>query len=155
MKFVILVPLAWLPLLIVVIIFVEVLGDYLFTMVAWFVLALIADVILYDLLMPLPLDAARQFAICLLLIPVLAPFIGCYVRDKREQRRRQREADLKRAERERQDLSYLNYLQQQEELERAERKKYDEQYLLGMLERELSDFIEAEAFRPARVPPQP
>jgi membrane protein implicated in regulation of membrane protease activity len=92
MNFVILVPLAWLPLLIIVMVLVEVLGDYLFTMVAWFVLALAADVILFILLMPGA--SSLEFAICLLLIPMLAPFVGCYVRSERKQR----QEDLKRAE---------------------------------------------------------
>jgi K+-sensing histidine kinase KdpD len=95
MNFVILVPLAWLPLLIIVMVFVEVLGDYLFTMVAWFVLAVVIDVILYNLLMPVSPASTVEFAICLLLIPMLAPFVGCYVRSKREQR----QEDLKRAKR--------------------------------------------------------
>jgi hypothetical protein len=97
MNFVILVPLAWLPLLIIVMVFVEVLGDYLFTMVAWFVLAVVIDVILYNLLMPVSPASTVEFAICLLLIPMLAPFVGCYVRSKREQRQEQWREDLKRA----------------------------------------------------------
>ena len=72
MNFVILVPLAWLPLLFIVMVFVEVLGDYLFTMIAWFVLALAADVILFILLMPGA--SSLEFAICLLLIPMLFLF---------------------------------------------------------------------------------
>jgi membrane protein implicated in regulation of membrane protease activity len=94
MNFVILVPLAWLPLLIIVMVLVEVLGDYLFTMVAWFVLAVVVDVILYNLLMPVSPASTVEFAICLLLIPMLAPFVGCYVRSERKQR----QEDLKRAE---------------------------------------------------------
>jgi membrane protein implicated in regulation of membrane protease activity len=99
MNFVILVPLAWLPLLIVVMVLVEVLGDYLFTMVAWFLLALAADVILFILLMPGA--SSLEFAICLLLIPMLAPFVGCYVRSEREQRHQKRQeaaAKVRRAE---------------------------------------------------------
>jgi ABC-type transport system involved in cytochrome bd biosynthesis fused ATPase/permease subunit len=104
MQFVILVPLAWLPLLIIGMVVWEVVGDYLVTMLGWFVLSLVADVILYIFLMPVsPADAAG-FAICLLLIPLLAPFVGWYVRYNREQERLE---DLKRAERKRQnDLSY-------------------------------------------------
>jgi hypothetical protein len=44
---------------------VEVLGDYLFTMVAWFVLAVVIDVILYNLLMPVSPASTVEFAICL------------------------------------------------------------------------------------------
>jgi hypothetical protein len=107
MQFVILVPLAWLPLLIIGMVVWEVVGDYLVTMLGWFVLALVADVILFVLLMPVSQANAASFAICLLLIPVLAPFVGCYVRSEREQRQEQRLEDLKRAARKRQDdLSY-------------------------------------------------
>jgi membrane protein implicated in regulation of membrane protease activity len=123
MNFVILVPIAWLPLLVIAM----VLGDYLFTMVAWFVLALVADVILYVLLMPVPPADAAGFAICLLLIPFLAPFVGLHVRCKREQRQEQQE-ELRRAERKR-----------QEDLKWAKRKRQDdferERYLLSELER--------------------
>jgi membrane protein implicated in regulation of membrane protease activity len=93
--FIILVPLAWLPLLFIGMVVWEVVGDYLFTMLGWFVLALVADVILLILLMPGA--SSLEFAICLLLIPMLAPFVGCYVRSKREQRQEQRREDLKRA----------------------------------------------------------
>jgi hypothetical protein len=160
MNFVILVPIAWLPLLFVV----WLLQDYLLTMAAWFLLGLIADVSLFILLTPVPQADALGFAICLLLIPLVAPFVGIYARDKREQREQQ-EADLKRAERKRQD--YLNYLQQQEELERegqgrrffsaAEgmaKQKSREQYLLYALEYELREFTEAETFRSAKAPPE-
>ena len=87
MKFVVLVPLAWLPLFLIG----EAIGDYLVTMIAWFVLGLVADVILFILLMPGA--SSLGFAICLLLIPMLAPFVGCYVRSEREQR----QEDLKRS----------------------------------------------------------
>jgi hypothetical protein len=108
MQFIILVPLAWLPLLFIGMVVWEVMGDYLFTMLGWFMLALVADVILYNILMPVSPAVTLEFAICLLLIPMLAPFAGCYVRYNREQERLE---DLKRAARKRQDdLSYQKLL---------------------------------------------
>jgi hypothetical protein len=121
MNFVILVPIAWIPVLIIAM----VLGDYLFTVLAWFVLGLAADVILYILLMPVSPAAALEFAICLLLIPLLAPFVGCYVRYKREQRQ-ELEQELGRAERKRrQELEWAEHRRHQE-LEWTERKRQDD-----------------------------
>jgi hypothetical protein len=138
MNFVILVPLAWLPLLIIVMVFVEVLGDYLVTMLAWFVLGTIADVILYNILMPVPHADVVGFAICLLLIPLVAPFVGCYFRFKREQRE-ERERESAQAERKRREALEWEEYKRQQELEWAERGRQppEEQleYLLGEVRR--------------------
>jgi hypothetical protein len=103
MKFIILVPLSSLPLLLFLMVVMgglddclDTISDYLPTMLKWLWITLIADVILYNILMPASPDATVRFTIGLLLITLLAPFVGCYVRYIREQRR-------KRAEREEQN----------------------------------------------------
>jgi hypothetical protein len=58
-------------------------------------------VILLILLMPGA--SSLEFAICPLLIPILAPFVGCYVRSEREkeaERQRENQKQAKRVEQE-------------------------------------------------------
>jgi hypothetical protein len=88
MIFAILVPISALPLLLLVY-FLWGLGDYLFTMLAWFVGALVILIVVYfgNILPPVPFIVLGAIGL------FCAPFIGLQIRDKREQQRKLKEQD--------------------------------------------------------------
>jgi hypothetical protein len=86
--FAILVPISALPPFLLVC-FLWGLGDYLFTMLTWFVgaLAILIIVHLFNILPPVPLIVVGAIGL------FCAPFIGLEVRDKREQQRKLKEQE--------------------------------------------------------------
>jgi hypothetical protein len=88
MIFAILVPISALPLFLLVCFFWG-LGDYLFTMLAWFLgaLAILLVVYLCNILPPVPFIVLGAIGL------FCAPFIGLEVRDKREQQRKLKEQE--------------------------------------------------------------
>jgi hypothetical protein len=88
MIFAILVPISALPLLFLVY-FLWDPGDYLFTMLAWFVGALVILIVVYfgNILPPVPFIVLGAIGL------FCAPFIGLQIRDKREQQRKLKEQE--------------------------------------------------------------
>jgi sensor histidine kinase YesM len=126
-----LVPISSLPLFLLAC-FLWGLGDYLITMLAWFFGALILVVVPFAVCAAYVGAPPITYLFSSLIFLISAPFVGLYVRDKREQREepeKERQKALREQRRE----------QERQQQEALKEQKAKEWWLLSRLEWELSE----------------
>ena len=120
MTFVVLIPLSMLIPFLIVSAVIEVLGDYLITIVLWLLAAVVVLFFLFGLnLTPV------QFLSFAIVILIGAPWLGCYLHQRREQRELE-EQQRQQAARKQQDAERWMLWKLRNELDRFERDQREE-----------------------------